>query len=341
MTFSMGGIVDGWGASRERVAAWERRRTNALIELAALHEVIDDLAVSPQARDAFREGYQDLKRLPAAAVRQVIGTPYGYAWLRRVFRMLADSRRGASSLEPGGMPGSLPGPVLGITDQLLAFPVFAIGAMLATQWADDSRCSATLSLPTTIPGSARHICPSPLHPAQISVRAGELIIEHGREVTLGQVQTHGIPIIVDNRDVILGYCCDDLTLLDTSAASAEAFRLLFSDALAVLGRVVPGAETEAALIYRSVAPSLLGSPVSFPSSSRYAYGVRKFTGNFDVQCEARGISWVKCQPSSGRDRFNNVALCNYDLTVETESAILVFIHLSSLPNWRCPAKSAT
>ena len=74
---------------------------------------------------------------------------------------------------------------------------------------------------------------------------------------------------------------------------------------------------------------------------RYAYGVRKFTGNFDVQCEARGISWVKCQPSSGRDRFNNVALCNYDLTVETESAILVFIHLSSLPNWRCPAKSAT
>jgi hypothetical protein len=50
---------------------------------------------------------------------------------------------------------------------------------------------------------------------------------------------------------------------------------------------------------------------------------------------------VKCQPSSGRDRFNNVALCNYDLTVETESAILVFIHLSSLPNWRCPAKSAT
>jgi hypothetical protein len=71
------------------------------------------------------------------------------------------------------------------------------------------------------------------------------------------------------------------------------------------------------------------------------YGVRKFTGNFDVQCEARGISWVKCQPSSGRDRFNNVALCNYDLTVETESAILVFIHLSSLPNWRCPAKSAT
>jgi len=264
VTFSMGGIVDGWGASPERVAIWERRRTNALIELAALRRVITELPVSPQARDAFLEGFHDLKRSPASIVRLVIGSPYGFAWLRRAFRMIDDLRRGTAA--PAGSPPSA-GPPLGINDHLSVFPIFAIGAQLASHDPGDSRTIATVPLPSTIPGTARHIRPSPSHHARISVCGGALRVVHGQEIPLAQVLTPGSSIVVDNRDMVLGYCCDDRSVLETSAATTEAFRVLFTDALGVLGSVVPGAESEAALIYRVVAPSLLGSPVSFPSSS--------------------------------------------------------------------------
>ena len=78
-------ILVNFGATDFLRRLWKRRRTAAIIELAALADVASSLFPPSKALQRFGTYYNLAKRLDASAFAQVMGSPYALVWLRRAF----------------------------------------------------------------------------------------------------------------------------------------------------------------------------------------------------------------------------------------------------------------
>ena len=74
-----------FGPSPASEDAWRRRRQMAIVELAALRQAGSDLFANASSYSRFLELYALARDAHPNELAAVLGSPYSFVWLRRIF----------------------------------------------------------------------------------------------------------------------------------------------------------------------------------------------------------------------------------------------------------------
>jgi HEXXH motif-containing protein len=253
-----------FGLSPQLRAAWRRRRDASIIEFAALAQVVSGLDVAAPTLDRFLRSNATLRGLPPAAVAAVLGSPQGFAWLRRCFECVDVLRGGpvptrvSRSLLPGQTPATF------------AHEVFDRAAVFALAAACFAGCDASLAVPllrpTSLPCTGWHLTPASGGGLLQGV-AGRPLTERCALLALRRVPWPSHALVIDPFDAWLASdaAADGELARDDASVAALAARL--GEALALIEAHASSLLEECAVAYRVIAPSTPRTGGGYPSGT--------------------------------------------------------------------------
>lgn len=244
-----------------------RRRGNAIIELAALADVLPSIAQHSDELRRFTANYQLAKHLDGNALGHVMGSPYGLVWLRRTFECLGVLRGEATVdvIKPHMRPEQS---IEAYRRELLDQFGFLVAATLIQFGQTAALPEPTpLRRPTTLAATTWHLVPDGDVGLFTGVAKG---MPEGRGfevVHLGSVTVRDRQIVIDPLDDFLASETREGASRDIGRRHATAFREALLSALDLFQTGCPDVIDEIALSYFAVTPSLINCPTGFPSGT--------------------------------------------------------------------------
>jgi HEXXH motif-containing protein len=259
--------ICGFGLCAATDAVWRHVRQMALAELAALRQAADQLFTTAEALPGFVETYALARTVEPGHLAAVMGSPYGLAWLRRIFDLIKARhgeipRQAIARFQAPGQDDE------GYLNELLdRFGLLVVGAQVNQRISYEFDRPLRLQRPTTIPTTNLHVVPEPGGGWITAVVEGQAIVQNAVLMQLDAVSVPDRAVIIDPFDDFLFREASEGASREVGRASARAFYDSFQDAIRCFATRCPEVLEEIALVYHAISPSLLASPSGFPSGT--------------------------------------------------------------------------
>lgn len=256
-----------FGASPFLRQLWRRRRGLAIVELAALAQVLPSAFPQSDESQRFLANYGLAKELDARAFAYVMGSPYALVWLRRVFECVG-VHQGKAAIDLV-RPHMVAGQTLQdywheLVDQ---FGIFVVATLMRTGQTLSLPSAIPLKRPTTLATTTWHLTP---RGGEATLRGVSYGIPDGHAfevVRLGSLMVRDRQIVIDPADDFLALEAREGASRGVDYETAANFGRLMAGALELFQSGCSGVIEEIALCYYAVAPSLVSSPTGFPSGT--------------------------------------------------------------------------
>lgn len=256
-----------FGAPQFLQRLWMRRRRTAIVELAALAQIIPSAFPPCDGSQRFLANYCLARELDARAFAHVMGSPYALVWLRRVFECVRVHQGNAplDTVRPHMAAGqTLQDYWHELLDQLgilVAATLIRTGQTLALP------AAVPLKRPTTLAATTWHLAPRGGTGSLNGVSQGTPHGDDFEAVRLGSLTVREREIVIDPADDFLALEAREGASREAGYRTAADFRRSMVEALELFRSGCPGVIDEIALCYYAVAPSLIGCPTGFPSGT--------------------------------------------------------------------------